>query len=278
MNYNMIKNIAIFRNSLLLLLLFVNLVAHAAKVDTVLVHSAAMNKDIKVVVVVPQIKGSHPVTYLLHGYGGDEKTWFTIRPDLAQLADRYQMMFVCPNCESSWYWDSPKVPAIRYETFTSKELIEYIDKHYDTRAHKQGRAITGLSMGGHGSMWLALRHADVYGAAGTTSGGVDIRPFPHDGVMKDLLGEEAENQEIWNRYVAINQIENIKDGDLALIIDCGYDDFFFEVNNDFHKKLLKYNIGHDFLVRPGAHTVDYWYNAIVYQLLFFKKYFDDNNN
>ena len=65
MNYSMIKNIAVFRNSLLLLLLFVNFVAHAAKVDTVLVHSAAMNKDIKVVVVVPQIEGSHPVAYLL---------------------------------------------------------------------------------------------------------------------------------------------------------------------------------------------------------------------
>lgn len=94
MNYSMIKNIAVFRNSLLLLLLFVNFVAHAAKVDTVLVHSAAMNKDIKVVVVVPQIEGPHPVAYLLHGYGGNEKTWFAIRPDLAQLADRYQMMLI----------------------------------------------------------------------------------------------------------------------------------------------------------------------------------------
>ncbi|MEG1403209.1 alpha/beta hydrolase family protein [Bacteroides sp.] len=278
MNHIRINHIAAIKKILLLVFLFTTSLIHAAKVDTILVHSTAMNKDIKVLVVVPQTKGPHSVTYLLHGYGGDEKTWLTIRPDLAQLSDQYQMMFVCPNCESSWYWDSPKVPTIRYETFTSKELVEYIDKKYDTRATKQGRAITGLSMGGHGSMWLALRHADVYGAAGTTSGGVDIRPFPHDGVMKDLLGQEAENQEIWNQYVAINQIERIKNGDLALIVDCGYDDFFFEVNSDFHKKLLKYSIDHDFIVRPGAHTPDYWNNAIDYQLLFFKKYFDKKNH
>lgn len=278
MNHIRINHIAAIKKILLLVFLFTTSLIHAAKVDTILVHSAAMNKDIKVLVVVPQTKGPHPVTYLLHGYGGDEKTWLIIRPDLAQLSDQYQMMFVCPNCESSWYWDSPKVPTIRYETFTSKELVEYIDKKYDTRATKQGRAITGLSMGGHGSMWLALRHADIYGAAGTTSGGVDIRPFPHDGVMKDLLGQEAENQEIWNQYVAINQIDRIKNGDLALIVDCGYDDFFFEVNNDFHKKLLKYSIDHDFIVRPGAHTSDYWNNAIDYQLLFFKKYFDKKNH
>lgn len=274
----MIEYFITIKKILLLFSLFIASLAQAAEIDTILVHSNAMNKDIKVVIVVPEMKRPYPVTYLLHGYGGDENTWLTIRPDLAKLSDLYQMMFVCPNCESSWYWDSPKVPKIRYETFTSKELIEYIDKRYNTQANKQGRAITGQSMGGHGSMWLALRHANVYGAAGTTSGGVDIRPFPHDGVMKDLLGEEAENQKIWDQYVAINQIERIKNGDLALIIDCGYDDFFFEVNNDFHVKLLKYNIGHDFLVRPGAHTIDYWYNSIVFQLLFFKNYFDNNNH
>lgn len=258
---------------ILLLFFFLSSVANAAKVDTVLVHSKAMGKDIKVVVIVPQVQERYPVTYLLHGYGGNERTWLDIRPDLAQIADREQMMFVCPDGASSWYWDSPKVPASRYETFTSKELIAYIDEHYHTCADKQGRAITGLSMGGHGAMWLALRHSDVYGAAGSTSGGLDMRPFPHDGVMKDLLGEEAENQEIWDNYVAISQISRIKNGDLALIIDCGYDDFVFQVNHDFHKKLLKYHIDHDYVVRPGAHTPEYWHNSIVYQILFFKNFF-----
>ena len=44
----------------------------AARVDTVLVRSVAMNKDVKVVYVLPDKaigKQACPVVYLLHGYG-----------------------------------------------------------------------------------------------------------------------------------------------------------------------------------------------------------------
>ena len=33
-------------------------------------------------------------------------------------------------------------------------------------------------------------------------------------------------------------------------------------------------IGHDFIIRPGAHNPRYWNNAIDYQVLFFKKFFN----
>ena len=91
-----------------------------------------------------------------------------------------------------------------------------------------------------------------------------------------VLGNESDNQEVWNTHTAIMQIDRIKNGELAIIFDCGYSDFFFEVNNDFHKKLLKYKIDHDFLVRPGSHNGEYWKNSIDYQILFFKKFFDKN--
>ena len=42
------------------------------------------------------------------------------------------------------------------------ELVKYIDEHYKTIADRKGRAITGLSMGGHGAMWNAIRHKDTF--------------------------------------------------------------------------------------------------------------------
>ncbi len=249
--------------------------AEAAVVDTINVRSDAMKKDVRAVVVFPEKgKTTAPVVYLLHGYGGDAKTWISIKPDLPEMADRLGVAFVCPDGKNSWYWDSPTDPSSRYETFVSSELIAYMDAHYPTVKDRSGRAITGLSMGGHGAMWLSLRHKDVFGAAGSTSGGVDIRPFPNNWEMKKQLGEESENREVWDAHTAINQIDRINNGDLAIIIDCGYGDFFFEVNNEFHKKLLKYNIDHDFIVRPGVHNGEYWNNSIDYQVLFFKKFFD----
>ena len=95
--------------------------------------------------------------------------------------------------------------------------------------------------------------------------------------MSDGVGKESENEEVGNNHTVINQVDRLQNGDLALIFDCGYSDFFFEVNNDFHKKLLKYKIDHDFIVRPGAHNGEYWSNSIDYQILFFKKFFDKRN-
>ena len=260
------------------LLLWVVLASQAARVDTVMVRSRAMDKDVKVVYVLPdKALGSNPqacpTVYLLHGYGGDAGNWLGVKPELPRIADEKGFVFVCPDGANSWYWDSPLNPSYRYETFVSSELVEYTDSHYKTIAAPRGRAITGFSMGGHGALWNAFRHTDVFGAAGSTSGGVDIRPFPQNWQMKEQLGEFADNKKRWDEHTVINQIDKIVNGDLAIIIDCGEADFFLEVNKDLHKRLLGRGIDHDFITRPGVHNSVYWNNSIDYQLLFFEKFF-----
>ena len=146
-----------------------------------------------------------PTIYLLHGYGGNAKTWIDIKPNLPQIADEKGIIFVCPDGKNSWYWDSPINPSFRYETFISSELVKYIDEHYKTIADRKGRAITGLSMGGHGAMWNAIRHKDTFGAGGSTSGGMDIRPFPKNWDMSKQLGEYESNKEVWDNHTVINQ-------------------------------------------------------------------------
>ena len=251
----------------------------AAKVDTLLIKSPSMNKDVQVVVVTPDAALGKkavacPTIYLLHGYGGNAKTWIDIKPNLPQIADEKGIIFVCPDGKNSWHLDRPLNPSYRYETFISSELVKYIDEHYKTIADRKGRAITGLSMGGHGAMWNAIRHKDTFGAGGSTSGGMDIRPFPKNWDMSKQLGEYESNKEVWDNHTVINQLDRLKDGSLAIIIDCGADDFFLQVNKAAHEALLKRGIGHDFIIRPGAHNPRYWNNAIDYQVLFFKKFFN----
>lgn len=251
---------------------------YAARVDTLMVNSPSMNKEVQVVIVTPDVAMgenavSCPVIYLLHGYGGHAKTWINIRPELPQIADEKGIIFVCPDGKNSWYWDSPLNKDMRYETFVSSELIDYIDSHYKTIDNRRFRAITGLSMGGHGALWNAIRHKDVFGAAGSTSGGVDIRPFPKNWQMAEQLGEQETNKEVWDAHTVVNQLDSLQNGDLALIIDCGESDFFLEVNKDLHNRLLERKIDHDFITRPGAHNGGYWNNSIDYQILFFSKFF-----
>ena len=258
------------------LMLLAACVMRAARIEMVEVPSQAMGRKVKVVYVLPD-KASDgrrcPVVYLLHGHGGDELEWLRIKPDLPRLADELGFIFACPDGENSWYWDSPLHPQYRYETFTSHDLVAYTDSCYATQPRREARAVAGLSMGGHGAMWLSIRHKDTFGAAACMSGGVDIRPFPDNWHMKDQLGKLDENREVWDKHTVITQLDSLKNGDLAISIDCGESDFFLEVNKAFHRELLKRGIAHDFTTRPGAHNRTYWANSIDYQLLFFKKYF-----
>lgn len=257
-----------------LLLCIVSLCAQ--QVDTVTIHSK-MGRDIKNIVIMPQSYAEgdtrYPVVYLLHGYGDNYTCWINIKPELPRLASQYNFIIVCPDGQNSWYWNSPLNKDMQFEDYISDELVGYIDSHYRTVADRGARAITGLSMGGHGAMWNAIRHRDVFGAAGSTSGGLDIRPFPTKWEMKNQLGEFASNKKRWDEYTVINLIPSLKDGDLAIIIDCGLGDFFLEVNRRVHQSLVAHNIKHDYIERPGVHNHIYWNNSIDYQLLFFHKFF-----
>ena len=259
-------------------LLLLSIRVFAGQADTILVHSPSMNKDIKCVVIIPENQpDAHarwPVIYLLHGHSGNYAQWPSTAPQLKQQADNLGILFVCPDGGyDSWYFDSPVDPSIRYETFMTRELIPYIDTHYRTMADRAHRAITGLSMGGHGALYLAIRHKDLFGAAGATSGGVDFRPFPHNWGIKKDLGDYATHQAEWEAHTVIGNLDLLHVGDLAIFFDCGVDDFFLTVNRNLHQRLLEKKIDHDYVERPGGHNGAYWQNSIDYQVLFFSKFF-----
>ena len=255
----------------------------AATVDTVTVRSNAMHKDIKCVVIRPVMVSNErirlPVVYLLHGYSGNYSNWITKVPDLKKYADEYKLLIVCPDGDySSWYFDSPVDPSMRYETYIGSEVIDYIDSHYPTIKNRNARAITGLSMGGHGGLFLGFRHADIFGACGSMSGGVDLMSSRNKFDVIKRIGDTVQYADNWKKYSVINLIETYPIDSLAIIIDCGTEDFFYDINHALHEKMVRLKIPHDYTERPGKHDWYYWTTAVRYQLLFFKTYFDRNSN
>ena len=249
---------------------------NASIVDTVDTYSPSMKKTIKAVVITPDNYATAqalPVVYLLNGYSGNYRSWIAGAKDIKTAVDLNQMIIVCPDGNNSWYWDSPVDPDYKYETYVSSELVKWVDSKYKTIKDKKGRGITGLSMGGHGGLYLAIKHPDVFGAGGSMSGGVDIRPFPNSWDMSLRLGKYDEHPDNWEKYTVINLLHLIKPNSLALIIDCGTEDFFFKVNENLHQQMLYRNIAHDYITRPGAHNWNYWANAVQYQLLFMSNFF-----
>lgn len=247
--------------------------------EVIEVKSEKMNRNIKCTVVVPEQyfdadlqEDQYPVLYLLHGATGDYTDWAK-KANLDDLASDYSVIIVCPDGQDSWYLDSPIDPSFQFETFVSKELVEYIDTHYRTLRRAGFRAITGLSMGGHGALFLGFRHPDVFGSCGSMSGGVDITKFPGRWKIDQRLGKYEDNKQAWADHAVINQIDRINPKQ-NIIIDDGSEDFFYDVNMNLHKALLERKVKHDFTIRPGGHTWEYWVNSLDYHMLFFAKAFD----
>ena len=253
--------------------------------DTVEVMSESMGRSIKNVVIVPMEyiyfndaqATRYPVLYLLHGAYGCYSDW-SKKTDLNLLANEFGVIIVCPDGQDSWYFDSPIDPTMQFETYVSKELVEYIDSHYRTYGNRYMRAITGLSMGGHGALFLAWRHPDVFWSCGSMSGNMDITQFPDSWHIKDRLGELAANPQRWRDHAVCNQVDLLKNSTLTpaqnIIIDDGLNDIFIKNNIALHEQLVAAGIDHDFTVRPGRHSWDYWVNSLDYHMVFFKKAFD----
>ncbi len=244
--------------------------------DTVEVPAQKMNRSIKVAVVVPHQyriypDTKYPVVYLLHGAWGCYRDW-PHKANLDSLADTYSTIIVCPDGQDSWYLDSPIDPSFQFETFISYELVNYIDTHYRTYPRREMRAITGLSMGGHGALWNAFRHPDVFASCGSMSGGVDISKYPGRWHIADRLGDYDNNQQRWIDHSVISLVPTLEPGQ-NIIIDIGYDDLFFEVNNNLHEALLQQGVEHDYTVRHGDHNWQFWVNSIDYHMMFFHKIF-----
>lgn len=196
----------------------------AGKVDTISIYSKAMKKDISCVVILPSAykkkKNKFPVLYLLHGYSGNYGDWIKKVPQIEKFADDYKMMIVCPDGGySSWYFDSPVDSAFRYETHVAIEVPDYIDAHYRTIPDARHRAITGLSMGGHGSLYLALRHPNRFGAAGSMSGGVDINASRLKFDISKRIGDTLNFADNWKKYSTFYMIDHTPPQNQSLIID-----------------------------------------------------------
>lgn len=252
--------------------------SYAAHVETLQVKSKVMNSYIKNTVILPNTyeatQSAFPVVYLLHGAGGDYRDWINGAPKIKEYVDKHQLIIVCPDGgKTSWYFDSPIDPNSQYETYLSKELIEAVEVTYNTIKKRNGRAITGLSMGGHGAFYLAFKHTEIWGAAGSMSGGLDICPFPNNWEIYKRLGAYDQNKNLWEEHAVINLIDEYYIEDLQIIFDCGTEDFFYDVNIRFEAKLKQCDIPYQFIERAGKHNWAYWEESIVVHLQFFTEFF-----
>ncbi|RLD65801.1 MAG: esterase [Bacteroidetes bacterium] len=216
----------------------------------------------------PMAKKKYPVVFMLHGYGGNYKQMGTII-NLQNMANSYGFIIVCPDGQlDSWYFDSPSQKNSEFETFFFHNLMPYVKNEFniDTSAI----FITGLSMGGHGAMYLYLRHSTWFAAAGSSSGVLDLNASSLKySSLSTRLGEYKQQRSRFDSYSAINLLDSIKFTDKPLIFDCGNMDHLYQANKDFKEACDSLHINAFYFSFSGRHNRAYWRESLPMHFRFF---------
>lgn len=255
-------------------LLFIAMATSVAAYDllTIKTHSDALSKEATFHVSVPDGERpaeGWPVVYLLHGAWGNYTDWAKATGACAD-ADEVGIMAVLPDGHPfGWYVDSATEPLLRYETHIIEELIPLVNRTFPVRQDREGRGITGLSMGGHGALTLAVKHPDLFGSATSLSGVLDTTLHHDRYELEQRMGTLATNEAHWRENTAMYLIEEFAEADLRLLFDSGVDDYLvIDENRVFSAKLEEAGIEHIFREHPGAHTWEYWSEHISEHLEF----------
>jgi S-formylglutathione hydrolase FrmB len=123
----------------------------------------------------------YPVLYLLHGGSGTYDDWRS-GGDVENLVKNsaFNGIVVMPEAGATgyytdWWGTADNGTSPQWETFHIQQLLPWIDANFNTTGTRGGRAIAGLSMGGFGALKYAGQHPDKFGAAGSFSGGANMR-------------------------------------------------------------------------------------------------------
>jgi S-formylglutathione hydrolase FrmB len=216
-------------------------------------------KQTNMTVILPQDAagpGPYPVYYLLHGLSDDDSIWAR-RTALERYIAGMPLIVVMPDGGRSFYTDAKQGPA--YESHIMKDVIGFVDRFFPTIAAREGRVIGGLSMGGYGSMKLALKHPDVFCSVVSHSSVFDIaanlKEKPGLGDLPRIFGDDpAEGDNDVFRLA-----EEIDRSMLpAIRFDCGTEDGLLPHNRKLHKRLEELGIPHEYAEFPGGHDWPYW--------------------
>lgn len=255
------------------------------------IRSRIFNRELYYSVVLPanydQTTDSFPVVYLLHGFGDNQSAWF--QDGLIQYySDQYEsengpMIFVLPQGFNSYYVNRYN-GSLPYMDYFVHELVPAIDSIYRTRKDKSQRAVMGYSMGGYGAMILPVKHPEIFstGVVLSMSFRTDEQYLaePQDvfdnqwglifgGYHQSGTARLTDYFMDYSPFHFFNKADVSEYSDLRLFFDCGSDEESLHITNgELHNLMRDRSITHEFRVRTGGHSWDYWHKSLPEALKF----------
>ncbi|MBP5333812.1 MAG: esterase family protein [Bacteroidales bacterium] len=256
--------------------------AAQGRIVTESIHSGKLGADQNYNVYLPEgfnpFKQHYPVIYLLHGLTDDYTAWdklgriSEVADELIRSGELRPVVIVMPNAGNkdihnyqNGYFNVPEWP---YEDFFFKELLPAVEKKYNCGGSKGARAVMGLSMGGGGSIVYCQRHPDMFSSCYAMSPWLDNKKSEVNDGKQEKVTKFTYTQQAVSEHSAIDflskageaTIENLQT--VKWFIDCGDDDFIFDLSTAFYAKMRQRGVKAEFRVRDGVHNWEYWHISL----------------
>ena len=174
-----------------------------------------------------------PVLWLLHGSGMDADQWFRTGHierymDHLLAARRIRpFVIVIPSGERGEHSYNGAS-----ERFIATELPLWLQSTYGLHPGRAKSALAGMSLGGYGSVALAVRYPQQYGFGAALSG--------------------------WYPPELLQEIDKARVQPTRLFLRCGGQDHLLPTNRDLVAELKKRDVSFDYAEEPGGHTFHLW--------------------
>lgn len=253
-----------------------------SKVEMKTIHSNVLDAEREYTIFLPisyeqEPDRAYPILYLLHGMTDTNKGWYDrghvkdVMDVLVASGEAVEMIVVTPNAGGNIYegvWNGYfNMPGWAYETFFFTEFMPYIESTYRVIGNKENRAVAGLSMGGGGATVYGQKYPEKFSSVYAMSALMSI-PEPDE----EQPHEPGDKMVLLMKSVRENcAVQFVKDADEERVnalrsvnwfVDCGDDDFLLDRNIEFNQAMREKRIKHEFRVRDGGHTWEYWHSAL----------------
>src|SRR5882757_3630460 len=213
--------------------------------------------------------GPPPLCLFLHGGGGSHQNLIDMRP----LFERWWSDGIAPMAVAmastgamSYYLDHPDGSA-RWESFIADDFLVHLRGKFKVGHDRESTFITGISMGGYGSLKIAFSRPDQFAAVAVIQ--PLLEPGFHDsdigarnrlhhmvGGPRELLG--ANRDAVFEANNPANRAragaDAIKKSGLAIYLEVGDEDFLnaHDGTEFLHRVLWDLDIAHEYRLIRGA--------------------------
>lgn len=235
----------------------------AVTTQTVSFFSEALDAQTTYIVALPsrlEEGRKYPVLYVLHGATGSYRDWPEKTTITEELASRDLILVFPDGSHFGWYIDSVIKQENQFESAVTRDVRLDVEERFPARTDRGGRAIAGLSMGGHGALSLAAKNPDLYVSASSLSGILDIARHPGRWRLDEILGPQPEFEERWKANSVYHLADRFTTAGISVLFDTGVADKTGAVEDarKLHERLKELGVKHTYREFPGKHDWVYW--------------------